>query len=307
MVVERRFLIASSLARLIRRERGVTTRIVEGHFPPRPDRSQFVRVERDECFLVLRAKGKDGEFRTERSQVPLAHAEALVDVAPGRVAFDRTELPLGMGAEGTLDRFIVPSGLDLVTVQISSDPRLFAPPLWFGREVTDDTRVETGQLALNGWPEIHPGEVSNTALETFLDWVDGRSVYSSRSAVHSGTAAAGERGDARHGLNDGVEGQAAQSTVLAGDVLPPATEAAVADLVELAVSLPRAAQASETGAEQIATLAPAEEDAPDERAPGPRRPTLRGDVPELEDGIVRLARSLAPKRFRSLANTESVP
>src|SRR5687768_5102900 len=120
MALIRCFLITSAVARLIRRERGVTTRIVEGHFPPRSDRSQFVRVERDDCFLVLTTRAEGGEVRTEQTQVPLSHAEALVDVAPGRVAFDRTELPLGLSAEGWLDRFVVPSGLDLLTVSIEA-------------------------------------------------------------------------------------------------------------------------------------------------------------------------------------------
>jgi hypothetical protein len=34
-MVQRRFLIASSLARLIRKEQGIAGRIVEGYFPPR--------------------------------------------------------------------------------------------------------------------------------------------------------------------------------------------------------------------------------------------------------------------------------
>ena len=304
MAVVRRFLISSAFARAIRRERGVNARIVEGHFPPRSDRSQFVRVERDECFLVLKAKGQDGELITEQSQVPLSQAEALVDVAPGRVAFDRTDVPLGLGAEGWLDRFIVPSGLDLLTVNLTSDPRLFAPALWFGREVTDDPQFETGPLALIGPPDIGAGEVSNDALEALLDWIEGKSLYSfrtwSRPSVSPVSVAppAAEVTTSEPANTDPV----IVGEVLAPDTNPPGTERLVVEVLP-AGQTPEAVTAE---TDQLTTATVASPVVADDRPVGPPRPTLRGEQPEIEDGIARLARSLAPRRFRSASASESV-
>jgi CYTH domain-containing protein len=301
MTVVRRFLIASAFARAIRRERGVNTRFVEGHFPSRPDRNQFVRVEQDKCFLVLTARGESGEFQTEQSPVPLSHAEALVDVATGRVAYDRTEVPLGLGADGWLDRFILPSGLDLLTVNLSSDPRLFAPALWFGREVTDDPQFETGYLAHNGVPTSDADEVSNDALESLLDWFEGKSIYSVLSWAGRDVSP-----------STAMDGPAAEieelETPAVGEVLP-----LTPDVEEGAPVISVEQQLEDPGSETVAPgtghLAPASptpaDGAADRRA-GPPRLTLRDEAPELEDdGLKRLARSLSPWRFRSLSAPEA--
>src|SRR5919112_424000 len=89
MPVPRRFLIASSLARLIQREGRPATRLVEAYFPPRADRTLLVRVEHGRASLILRSSGPDGQIGEEAVEVPLSHAEALVEVANGTVAFDR--------------------------------------------------------------------------------------------------------------------------------------------------------------------------------------------------------------------------
>jgi hypothetical protein len=52
MAVVRRFLLASSLARLLQREGGPADRLVEAYFPARSDRTQLVRVERDRASLM---------------------------------------------------------------------------------------------------------------------------------------------------------------------------------------------------------------------------------------------------------------
>jgi CYTH domain-containing protein len=304
MALVRRFLIASAVARLIRRERGVTSRIVEGHFPPRPDRSQFVRVERDECFLVLNSRAEDGEFRTEQSRVPLSHAEALVDVAPGRVAFDRTELPLGLSAEGWLDRFVVPSGLDLLTVSTGSDPRHFAPPLWVGREVTDEPNFENAHLALSEIGAVDSGEVSNQGLEAFIDWIEGKSLYSfparTRSAVSSSAKVEAAPGSPGVPTREMAE----RTAVIVGEVLAPVTD--VAQSGHSSAVLSRRAEPATPAPEPPAVMVPSGSEADEDQLPGPRCPTLRGEAPELEDGIARLARSFTPRRLRSLLAPEPV-
>ncbi len=186
MSTERRFLVASSLARLIQRERGTISRIVEAYFPPRPDRRQFVRVEQHQSRLILLTLAEDGRFLEEETAIPQHHAEALIDAAAGTVAYDRISLALSGDIEATLDRFIVPRGLDLLTVSIPSNPHAFAPLLWFGLEVTDEPAFASLGLALDGAPNVEGMEPSNAALEALLDTLEGRSLYHPRPIAPTG-------------------------------------------------------------------------------------------------------------------------
>src|SRR3954462_2713752 len=97
---QRRFLVASSLARLIRKEQGVAGRIVEGYFPPRPDRDHFVSLEPGHAYLVLAPVGGAGE--AERTEVPRSQAEALMGVCTGEVGFKRTSMRLPDGRKAVL-------------------------------------------------------------------------------------------------------------------------------------------------------------------------------------------------------------
>ena len=110
----RRFLIASSLARIIRKERGVEGRIVEGHFQGQFGRTHFVAIEPGHAFLVLTDINVEGGLAEERAEVPPRHAEALLEVASGRIGYERSRLPLGNGIDAVLLRFIQPSGLDVL-------------------------------------------------------------------------------------------------------------------------------------------------------------------------------------------------
>ena len=188
MVTQRHFLIAPSLARLIQRDRGTSARIVEGHFPSRPDRRQLVRVEQGRSLLILLTQGENGQFTEEQVDVPGSHAEALMNVAAGVVAFDRTPLPLGGDIDALLDRFILPEGLDILTVTIPTNPHAFAPLPWFGLEVTDEPAFEARDLALGGAPRIDPMEPSDVALNALLDALEGHTPLRLRN---SGTPARG--------------------------------------------------------------------------------------------------------------------
>ena len=172
MSSERRFLIAPSLARFIQHERGVLDRIAEGHFQPKPDRQQLVQVEQGRCRLILLTQAEDGSLAEEQTEIPFLQAEALMDLAAGTVAFDRTALSLGAEVEGLLDRFLIPQGVDLLTVTIASDPHGFVPLPWFGLEVTDQTAYTAIGLALSGASRIETMEPSNVALEALLDTLE---------------------------------------------------------------------------------------------------------------------------------------
>ena len=51
MQTSRRFQIASSLARILRRQFGINDQIAEGHFPSQRERGQYVSIARDGCYL----------------------------------------------------------------------------------------------------------------------------------------------------------------------------------------------------------------------------------------------------------------
>jgi hypothetical protein len=107
---QRRFLIASSFARLIRKEQGVVGRIVEGYFPARPHREHFVSIEPSQCCLVL-APTREGGGAEERAEIPRSHAEALLAVCTGKVSFECTIVLLGGSQHALLQRFIAPGSV----------------------------------------------------------------------------------------------------------------------------------------------------------------------------------------------------
>jgi CYTH domain-containing protein len=166
---QRRFLIASSFARLIRKEQGVVGRIVEGYFPARPHREHFVSIEPSQCCLVL-APTREGGGAEERAAIPRSHAEALLAVCTGKVGLECTIVPLGGSQHALLQRFIAPGSLDLLTVEFEDggDASAFIPPAWFGPEVTQDAAYDRGALARAGVPAPEEIPVSNAMLEELL-------------------------------------------------------------------------------------------------------------------------------------------
>ena len=174
MSTVRRFLVAPSLVRLIRKERG-GTRITEGHFAAQGGRASYVRVDGQICQLVLVNKGADGIPVEERTDVPRAHGDALLDVCPGKAAYDRTTLSAG-GREVAIDRYVTPGSLDLISVTFDNDGEAagFQTPSWFGREVSGDPAFERPSLAIQGVPAVEDVALSNAALDAVLDLIEPR-------------------------------------------------------------------------------------------------------------------------------------
>jgi CYTH domain-containing protein len=173
MAVARRFLIASSLTRLIRKERG-SERVTEGHFAPQAERQAQVRIEKGQAYLVLTSLDGDVPTAEDWTDVPRSHAEALLEVCPGTVVFERSRVRL-RNHEALVDRFITPGALDVVTVEFASpaDADAFLPPVWFGSEVTGDDSYTNRMIAVVGRPRAPEAPLSNAALETALDLLEG--------------------------------------------------------------------------------------------------------------------------------------
>ncbi|KQQ14664.1 hypothetical protein ASF53_08535 [Methylobacterium sp. Leaf123] len=174
MSVVRRFLVAPSLVRLLRKERG-GSRVTEGYFAPQAGRTSFVRLQGTNCFLVLMT-GAEGAMSEERTEVPRAHGDALLDVCQGRAVYERTTVALGGSVEALVDRYVRPSGLDIVSLVFAdaSAAQGFTPPVWFGAEVTTDKAYDGQSIAITGVP--NPGDIplSNAALDAVLDLIEPR-------------------------------------------------------------------------------------------------------------------------------------
>ena len=173
MSTSRRFLIASSLARLIRKERG-GNRVTEGHFPNQADRSSYVFIEGDKGSLVLITTGS-GVPVEERTEVPRTHAEALLDVTPGKVDYVRSHLTVGT-RDIHINRFVTPGPLDLISVEFETEDeaRDFHPLAWFGPDVTTDPVFQNRSIALDGLPPVPEVPISNGALNSLLDTLEHR-------------------------------------------------------------------------------------------------------------------------------------
>ncbi|GBU16742.1 hypothetical protein AwMethylo_09570 [Methylobacterium sp.] len=160
--------------RLIRKERG-STRITEGYFAPQSGRTSFVRVDGQVCHLVLVAPGADGKSVEERTEVPRAHGDALLDVCSGKASYERTAVQVG-GREALIDRYVAPAPLDIVSVAFDAENEAtgFSPPLWFGREVSSDNAYDRHTVALQGAPQAGEVGLTNAALDAVLDLIEPR-------------------------------------------------------------------------------------------------------------------------------------
>ncbi|MEH3062702.1 MAG: hypothetical protein PGN33_08045 [Methylobacterium radiotolerans] len=227
MSTVRRFLVAPSLVRLIRKERG-GARITEGHFAPQGGRASYVRVDGQVCQLVLVNKGPDGVPVEERTDVPRAHGDALLDVCPGKAAYDRTTLNAG-GREIAIDRYVTPGSLDLISVTFDDDGEAagFHAPSWFGREVSSEPAFERAALAIQGVPAAEEVALSNAALDAVLDLIEPRfgfGRYGSSSSSRSTESDEGAMGAMRRAAAPAA--LAAAAPVVAAP--PPAPEPAAA-------------------------------------------------------------------------------
>jgi CYTH domain-containing protein len=169
--MQRLFIIAPSLARLIRKERG-GERVREGYFPAQPHRSTYIQIEETRSSLILEAHG-DG-VPEEWADLPPAHAQALLAVSQGQVEYMRTSLSIGAHEIHVL-QFVRPGPLDLIALMAGPEVgEVMPPPAWFGPEVTEDPAFQSRSLALSGLPSAPEVEITGAALHSLLDTLEGR-------------------------------------------------------------------------------------------------------------------------------------
>ncbi|MBQ0821262.1 hypothetical protein KBI52_13740 [Microvirga sp. HBU67558] len=173
MSTTRVFLLASSLARLIERERGGQL-VRRGYFPEGPSRSTHVQLEGEAGHLVLVSPHPAG-MHEDLTAISRLQAEALLELAAGQVELQNVSVDIGSYI-AAVHRFISPGPLDLITIVFKHDKaaRKFQPPAWFGPEVTSDPNYQTRAIALAGLPSPAMIEVTDAALHSLLDILDNR-------------------------------------------------------------------------------------------------------------------------------------
>src|SRR4051794_3617445 len=136
----RRFLIASSLARLVVRERD-STEITEGYFAAQHGRGPHIVVGGGErCYLALVTEAQGGAPVEERPERPLKHAQALLKVCSGTVSLARSRVAIDDDREALIDRITRPCVLDMVSIGFDNPHQAaaFTAPDWLGPEITTE-------------------------------------------------------------------------------------------------------------------------------------------------------------------------
>ena len=173
MSTTRVFLLAPSLARLIEKERE-GRHVRQGYFPDRAGRSTHVQLEQETGRLVLVSNHSNGPVE-DATDIPHSQAEALLELAAGPVEY--LEVSLAIGSQtAMLCRVLTPGSLNLLTVPFEHGKRArkFRPLAWFGPEVTEDPAYQDRSLALSGLSPAPEVEITDAALNSLLDTLEGR-------------------------------------------------------------------------------------------------------------------------------------
>lgn len=170
MRIARQFLLASSLARLLAREASAV-RIVEGHFPASENRLSYVLFEDSTCNLVLITNPGSPVPDEERTEVTPKQGQFLLEVCAGTLAYHRISVALGGGREAHVNSFSIPGPLNLIEMDFDDQEQAdaFAPPIWFGPEVTDEPGFDRHAIATAGLPAHSEVPVSDASVQAVLD------------------------------------------------------------------------------------------------------------------------------------------
>ena len=174
MRTHRLFRIAPSLARLIRRDRG-GEHVLEGYFPDHPHqhvRNVYVRIKENRSSLVLLGSSPEGGPE-ERTDLPLASAQALLAVTAGQVEYSRTSLTVGSRTV-QLQCFTKPGPLDLVLVELQDEIQGEQPWPWLGPDVSAEPTYQRRRMALYGCPAAPELDLTDAALNSLLDLLENR-------------------------------------------------------------------------------------------------------------------------------------
>jgi adenylate cyclase len=151
--IERKFLVPELPPGL---ERWPATRIEQGYLAIGDDGTE-VRIRRRNGDAVLTVKGGEGRSRTEEEFAiddgrfarlwPLTEGRRLEKTRHVIAASDGLNIEVDVYLGGL-------TGLSVAEVEFDTEAAAdaFAPPAWFGREVTDDAGFKNQRLASEGIP-----------------------------------------------------------------------------------------------------------------------------------------------------------
>jgi adenylate cyclase len=142
--IERKFLVTGDGWR----GGGPAEAMRQGYLNLDPDRTVRIRVAGDRAYLTVKGRARGAVRREFEYPVPVADAEALLDLCEGGIVTKtRTRVP-GPDVVWEVDEFAGDNaGLVVAECELESEDQAFARPSWLGDEVTDDPRYGNSSLA----------------------------------------------------------------------------------------------------------------------------------------------------------------
>ena len=161
MEIERKFLVSGLPSGLSGVPEGLPEGLAldQGYLVIGDGGSSEVRLRREPGRLSLTVKHGRGLVRGEYEvELSVAQFDALWPATVGRrLEKTRSRVPLWDELVAEVDVYGgALAGLSVVEVEFGSAEAAsgFAPPAWFGREVTDDDRYKNRRLATDGAPSV---------------------------------------------------------------------------------------------------------------------------------------------------------
>jgi adenylate cyclase len=148
---ERKFLVVADQVPPLRNGAVIQQGYLVFQNPPEvPVELRLRRVDGADCFLTVKSGNAPARVEVELAIATDQFLE-LWSLTEGRRVFKRRyRIPVASGPTAELDIYEgARAGLRVVEVEFSSESqaREFAPPAWFGREVTGDRRYTNAELA----------------------------------------------------------------------------------------------------------------------------------------------------------------
>jgi adenylate cyclase len=151
MEIERKFLVVAEKVPPLPADALIEQGYLTFQNPPEvPVEVRIRRVNETDCFLTVKSGTAPTRLEIEFPIAPDQFLQLWSLTEGRRVLKRRYRIPLESGHTAELDVYQGPrSGLQTVEVEFSSESEagMFAPPSWFGREVTGDRRYANAELA----------------------------------------------------------------------------------------------------------------------------------------------------------------
>ena len=142
--IERKFLVKPGLFHKTSRQ----ILMKQGYLSVDPERIVRIRLEGDEAWITIKGKA-EGITRPEFEYgIPVGDAELLFDLVLYRPVEKIRHRVDYEGTHWVVDEFLgANSGLWLAEVELEEEDQPFSHPGWLGREVTEDLKYYSSQLA----------------------------------------------------------------------------------------------------------------------------------------------------------------